>query len=157
MRNTINSFYQAFNNLDAEKMISYYHDDIVFKDPAFGTLQGIHAKNMWRMLCQSQQGTNFKVAYCNVTANNKKGQATWEAYYTFSKTNRKVHNTIQAKFIFKDGKIISHIDTFNLYKWAKQALGFKGFLLGWTPFFKHKLQQQTAKLLQRFEEKNNLI
>ncbi|RSK38546.1 nuclear transport factor 2 family protein [Mangrovimonas spongiae] len=150
MENTINAFYKAFNNLDAETMVSYYHDDIVFKDPAFGTLKGHHAKNMWRMLCQSQKNKDFKVTAYNIT----NSSATWEAFYTFSKTKRKIHNTVNAKFMFQDGKIISHTDTFNLYKWSKQALGLKGTLIGWTPFFKTQFQQQTNKLLHQFEQKH---
>ena len=79
--------------------------------------------------------------------------ANWEAIYNFSKTGRKVHNKIKAEFEFKDGKIIKHTDTFDLHKWAKQAMGFKGFLLGGTSFFKKKLNAQTNKLLSSFEKK----
>ena len=105
------------------------------------------------MLCQSQKGKNFVVEYSNIEASNDKGSAHWEAHYTFGKTNRKVHNIIDAKFEFKDGKIIRHTDSFNLYRWSKQALGLQGWLLGWTSFFKNKLQQQTNGMLRKFEEK----
>ncbi|MCK5702831.1 MAG: nuclear transport factor 2 family protein, partial [Cyclobacteriaceae bacterium] len=77
----------------------------------------------------------------------------WEAYYSFSKTGRKVHNIINAEFEFKDGKIIKHIDNFDLYKWSKQALGIQGLILGWTGFFKKKLHKQTNKMLYYFERK----
>ncbi len=153
MKHIISTFYQAFTKLDAETMVSCYHDEIVFTDPAFGTLKGEQAKNMWLMLCQSQQGKDFKITYSNIEAINLTGKAHWEAFYTFSKTGRKIHNKIDAQFQFKDGKIISHTDSFNLHQWAKQALGFKGFLLGGTSFFKSKLQKQTHSLLTRFEEK----
>lgn len=59
MKNIIENFYEAFANLDAETMVSYYHDDIVFEDPAFGILKGNRAKNMWRMLCESQKNKDF--------------------------------------------------------------------------------------------------
>ena len=153
MKSIIENFYRAFDNLDAESMIDCYHKDIKFEDPAFGVLKGEKAKNMWRMLCHSQKGKNFKVKASNIVYNNMKGTADWEAYYTFSKTGRKVHNVISAEFEFKDGKIINHFDKFDLYKWSKQALGFKGLLLGWTTFFKKKLNAQTNKLLSEFEKK----
>ena len=154
MKSIIENFYRAFDNLDAESMIDCYHKDIKFEDPAFGVLNGEKAKNMWRMLCNSQKGKDFKVKASNIVYNNMKGTADWEAYYTFRKTGRKVHNVINAEFEFKDGKIINHFDQFDLYKWSKQALGFKGLLLGWTTFFKKKLNAQTNKLLSEFENNN---
>jgi len=155
MVEVIEDFYEAFKNLDAEGMAACYHDDIVFEDPAFGILKGEKAKNMWRMLCGSQKKGNdaFVVEYSNIEASNDKGSAHWEAHYNFSQTGRKVHNIIDAEFEFKDGKIIRHTDTFDLHAWSKQALGLKGMLLGWTSFFKGKLQQQTNGMLRKFEAK----
>ena len=154
MKNTIEDFYTAFANLDAETMVNYYHKDIVFTDPAFGELKGEHAKNMWRMLCASQKDKNFVVKYKDVKANENSGSVNWEAFYNFSKTNRKIHNVIHAEFKFKDGKIIEHIDDFNLYKWAQMAFGVSGYLMGWSNFFKKKLNAQTHHLLTKFEKGN---
>ncbi|WP_431137527.1 nuclear transport factor 2 family protein [Psychroserpens mesophilus] len=153
MKNVIETFYKAFSNLDAETMVSCYHDNIVFEDPVFGVLKGERAKNMWRMLCESQKGKAFQVTYSNITLSEHEGSATWEAFYVFSKTGRKVHNTIDARFKFKDGKIIEHTDTFNLYKWSKQALGLKGFVIGNTMYFKNKLKVQANRLLDNYEKK----
>lgn len=152
MKDIIDKFYEAFNNLDADTMCSCYHEDIVFKDPAFGVLEGDRAKAMWQMLCESQKGKNFKVISSNITDNS----AHWEAFYTFSKTGRKVHNKIDATFEFKDGLIIKHTDTFNLHKWAKQAIGFKGLLFGGMGFFKTKLQGQTNYVLDKFINEKKL-
>lgn len=149
MKDLIDKFYTAFNELDAETMVSCYHNEIVFDDPAFGELKGERAKNMWRMLCESQKGKGFKVIHSEVTENS----ALWEAFYTFNRTGRKVHNKIQARFEFKDGLIVRHSDFFDLHGWAKQALGFNGVILGWTGFFKKKLQTQTNHLLNKFEQK----
>ncbi len=151
MNELINKFYTAFSNLDAETMASCYHKEIVFHDPAFGQLKGNKAGNMWRMLCASQKDKNMKVTYSNVEANDLTGKAHWEAHYIFSKTGRKVHNLIDAQFEFKDGLIIKHTDHFNLHRWASQAMGLKGMLLGGTGFFQNKLQGQTNRLLDKFE------
>ncbi len=148
MKQLIEKFYTALNNRDAETMASCYHDDIVFEDPGFGKLHGDRAKGMWRMLCKNAK--NFKVEFSNVEANEHTGSAHWEAWYTFSQTGRSVHNKIDAKFEFKDGKIIKHTDHFNLHRWASQAIGFKGKLLGGTGFFKKKLIQKTNRLLDKF-------
>jgi len=151
MQALIKTFYKAFNSLDAETMVSCYHNDIIFEDSAFGVLHGERAKNMWRMLCQNQKGKKFRVEASDIICNDGHGTAHWEAYYTFSKTGRKVHNIIEAEFKFKDGKIIQHKDQFNLHNWAKQAMGFKGLLLGGTNFFKNKLHSQTHNLLTKYE------
>ncbi len=152
MEEVIKEFYTAFQNKDAEKMVACYHDEVVFEDPAFGKLNGERAKNMWRMLLTNN--TNLKVEF-SITDQDIKNEANWEAFYIFSKTNRPVHNKIHAKFEFLEGKICKHTDDFNLKIWAKQALGFKGVLIGGTKFFKRKLNQQTNVLLTRFENKLN--
>lgn len=151
--NLIEKFYQAFSHLDSETMSECYHEKVTFKDPAFGVLEGVRAKNMWRMLCKSQKGKDFNVKAYDIHVDGDRGTARWEAFYTFSKTGRKIHNIIDAEFEFSDGKIISHTDRFDLYRWSKQALGVKGFMMGWTAFFKRQLNAQTNKLLDRFEEK----
>jgi limonene-1,2-epoxide hydrolase len=155
MKQLLETFYTAFKNLDAKTMVNCYHDDVVFEDPAFGVLKGSRAKNMWRMLCESQKGKDFKITFSNIKANDLNGSAHWEAFYTFSKTGRKVHNVIEAQFEFKDGKIIKHTDVFDLYRWSKQAFGLTGFLIGWTRVFKNKLNTQTKHLLSKYETSLN--
>jgi small ligand-binding sensory domain FIST len=150
MKGLIEKFYTAFQNKDAGSMISCYHDDVIFSDPAFGELKGEDARSMWRMLCRN--ASDLKVEYSDISASLKKGSVHWEAWYTFSRTGRKVHNIVNAEFDFKDSKIIKHTDTFNLHSWATQALGLKGRLLGGTNFFKNKLNQQTNKTLRQFRE-----
>nr|WP_321222740.1 nuclear transport factor 2 family protein [uncultured Psychroserpens sp.] len=149
----LHTFYNAFKNQDANTMVACYHKDIVFEDPAFGILKGDRAKNMWRMLIDSQKDKDFTINYSNIHLTNTIGNANWEAFYTFSKTGRPVHNEIIAKFEFKDGKIIKHTDSFDLHAWSKQAFGFKGWLLGNTSYFKKKLNQQTNMLLTKYEQK----
>lgn len=143
----VQNFYSAFQQLDAEAMAACYHKDVIFHDPAFGELRGEQALNMWRMLCENQKGKGMKISY-QLTSENS---AHWEPIYTFSKTGRTVHNKIDAQFEFKDGLIIKHTDHFNLHHWARQALGITGLLVGWTPFFKRRLQKQCAALLRRYE------
>ena len=152
MKCLIEKFYTAFQNKDSETMISCYHDDIIFSDPAFGELKGADAKAMWRMLCRN--ASDLKIEFSDISASLKKGSVHWEAWYTFSRTRRKVHNIVTAEIEFKDGKIIKHTDSFNLHKWATQALGLKGRLFGGTNFFKNKLNQQTNKTLRQFRENN---
>ncbi|SMD42994.1 Ketosteroid isomerase-related protein [Aquiflexum balticum DSM 16537] len=143
------AFYEAFSKGKAAEMVSHYHNDIVFEDPAFGQLKGEEAKAMWRMLIERSKG-NIKITYSNVEAENEKGSAFWQAEYIFGPDKRKVINKINASFKFKDGKIIQHTDRFDVWKWAKQALGWKGWLLGWTPLMKKQIQKQSRGLLKKY-------
>lgn len=155
MESLIKTFYTAFNALDAEAMISCYHDEIIFEDPVFGILKGQRAKAMWQMLCESQKGKDFEVIASKIKCTSNEGEANWEAFYTFSKTQRRVHNKIKAEFVFKDGLIVEHKDVFSLHNWAKQALGFKGLVLGRAPYFRNKLRSQTNAALNRYLDKKS--
>ena len=137
---------------DIEGMLSCYDNDILFEDPAFGKLQGDRAKNMWRMLLSNNKA-KIKVNFSDVEATEKSGSANWIAEYNFNQTGRDVHNDISATFEFRNNKIIKHTDHFILHMWSKQALGFSGYLIGWTPFFKKKLQKITNEKLSRFIQK----
>ena len=150
MKPLIETFYNAFKELDADTMCSCYHNDVVFEDPAFGRLEGERAKAMWQMLCESQKDKSFTVEVSNINTNGTEGSAHWEAFYVFRKSGRKVHNKIDAQFEFKDGLIITHKDNFNLHRWARQALGFKGLVIGRTRYFKNKLKTQTNRLLDKY-------
>ena len=149
----VKKFYEAFSIKDVETMVAFYDRSIIFEDPAFGKLHGEQAKNMWRMLLHSQKEKSFKVVASKIRENSNEGTAYWEASYNFGKQKRKVHNRIEASFIIKNGKIIKHTDSFDLYKWSRQAFGITGTLIGWTPYFKKKLRTQILQRLASFEAK----
>ena len=147
----IESFYDAFKRRDAEAMAACYHPDIHFSDPVFPDLRGPRAGGMWRMLLAKKE-SDLVTEASGVTADESRGAAHWEARYSFPSvgTGRKVHNKIDAEFEFRDGKIIRHVDRFDLYAWTKMALGPVGFLLGWTPFFQKALRGKAIAQLDRF-------
>ncbi len=142
----IAKFYTSFQKRDATGMIDCYDPDVQFSDQVFVDLKGDRAKAMWQMLCA--RGSDLKIVFGNVQANDDVGQAHWEATYTYS--GRKVHNAIDAAFQFKDGKIIQHQDSFNLWKWAGMALGPIGLLLGWTPFVQKRIRRSANDRLEKF-------
>ena len=147
----IHRFYKAFQKRDGAAMAACYHPQISFSDEVFIGLEGERAGGMWKMLCE--KGTDLKIEYRDVRADDKTGSAHWDAWYSFSVTGNKVHNIIDAAFEFKDGKIIRHKDSFDFHRWAGQALGMPGKLLGWTPFLKNKVRAMAAKNLADFLRK----
>lgn len=150
--NLIEQFYTAFSNGNVEEMLACYHKDIVFADPAFGTLKGDRACNMWKMLL-SVKDNDLTIKYDGIEADEKRGTVNWVAEYHFGTKKRKVINKVTATFLFKDGQIIQHTDTFDVWKWTRQALGIPGYLMGWTPYMKQKIQKMTNKKLDRFIDK----
>lgn len=147
----IERFYNAFQQRDYVGMIACYHPDVTFYDPVFGELQGKRAGAMWHMLCE--RGEDLAVTYSDIVAEGDSGSAHWEATYTFS-TGRKVHNIIDAQFRFEDDLIIEHIDTFNLYRWSRMALGPVGTLVGWTSRMQRKIGNSAEESLDRFISKH---
>ncbi|MBX9783757.1 MAG: nuclear transport factor 2 family protein [Chitinophagaceae bacterium] len=140
MQQLIHKFYTAFAAKDAQTMAECYHPDAVFTDEAFVNLRGKEAGFMWKMLIERSRG-HLTISFSNVQATGEQGSAQWVAGYIFSASGRNVINHIHAEFEFKDGLIYRHTDRFNLHKWAAQALGFSGWLLGGFGFFRKKIQQ----------------
>ena len=125
-----------------------YADNATFTDGAFVGLNAKEVKAMWHMLISG--GKDLQLTFSNVNASETKGSCDWVAVYTFSATGNKVTNTIHADFEFSNGKVVHHTDTFSFYKWASQAFGLKGQLLGWTSFFKSKVQSTAKGRLNSF-------
>ena len=138
----IDGFYAAFARRDAPAMAGCYAPDAHFHDPVFD-LRGAEIGEMWSMLCA--RGTDLTLEWRDVRADDATGSAHWEPRYTFSATGRPVHNVIDATFEFRDGRIVEHVDRFDLWRWSWMALGGKGALLGWTPLVGRAVRAQARK------------
>lgn len=145
----IERFYAALGSFDAEAAAACYADDVVFSDPVFGTLKGERARDMWRMLLS--RASDLEIAASDVEADDGGGSARWAATYTFLRTGRRVHNVIDARFVFRDGLIVRHEDDFPLWRWSRMAFGITGLVLGWTPWFRRRLRADALRGLERFE------
>jgi len=141
----VERFYTAFNARDAETMAASYSNDATFEDPAFGRLSADEVRQMWRMLL-GRAGPDLRAEFRDIHCDDGRGRAHWEAFYRFD--GHPVHNVIDAAFTFRDGLIVEHVDTFSWPRWAAQALGVPGRLLGRTSFL-HK--QATKKARQQLE------
>jgi ketosteroid isomerase-like protein len=148
----IERFYHAFSSADYRTMQECYHPEATFHDPVFQELGERELKAMWQMLLTSAR--DLKISYHDVKANDSDGSAHWEAWYTFSRTGRKVHNIIEASMQFRDGKIWHHEDQFDLWRWSRQALGVSGVLLGWSPLVVNKVRATAGRGLEKFMREN---
>ena len=114
----------------------------------FTDLRGGRAGAMWRMLTDTPGDLPDRAA--RARGRRHSGSAHWRAHYTFTQTGRPVVNDIQASFRFKDGLIVEHRDDFSFYRWARQALGPTGQLLGWTPVVRSAVRKKAAARLDEF-------
>jgi ketosteroid isomerase-like protein len=144
----IHRFYEAFARRDHETMAACYQPDATFSDPVFQDLEGEEVTSMWRMLCE--RGTDLEIVHSDVRADEDHGFAHWDADYTFTATGRRVHNSIDASFVFHGGLIAAHVDRFSLWAWTRQALGPVGAVLGWSPPVQHRVRAQANENLRAF-------
>lgn len=142
----IRAFYAAFAARDAAAMAACYAPDVAFSDPVFPSLRGSEVGAMWAMLCDA--GEDLRVELVSASADDATGEARWDARYTFA-GGRPVHNVIRARFTFQSGLIASHVDTFDFWRWSRQAIGPAGLALGWTPWLRRQVQRRAAKQLAR--------
>jgi len=147
----INSLYSALKSKDFERLKFFYSEQLHFSDEVFDALNYTQTLSMWTMLLSRSK--DIFIEFGEVECSNQIGSAVWKAHYIFTPTGRKVINEIHARFEFKDGKIVHHRDYFNFYRWARQAFGWKGILLGWMPFFKSKVQRNAKKSLDNYMNK----
>jgi hypothetical protein len=146
-KSTIEQFYKAFASLDSKTMAECYALDATFEDEIFQLRGRTHVGGMWAMLCAAVKKsgrTDWKLEVRDITERS----AHWEPTYRFSATGRIVHNVIDAEFEFdSQGLIKRHRDRFDLYRWARQALGLRGVLFGWTDWLRRKVQRQANRSL----------
>lgn len=140
-------FYSAFAQRDWAAMGTCYHAGARFSDPVFPALDEAQVRAMWRMLLTS--GTDLRISYTVLKADANTGEVRWEAWYTFSKTKRPVHNIITSTFVLKDDRILVQNDHFDFWRWSRQALGTSGLLLGWSPLVRSKVQGIAAANLRK--------
>jgi ketosteroid isomerase-like protein len=144
----IREFYARFAARDAEGMARCYHPEVAFSDPVFPILRGVEAGDMWRMLLS--RAADLEVKLDEVSGDEAGGRSRWTARYTFSRTGRPVVNHVAGMFAFRDGLIVRHYDSFSFWRWASQALGPAGALLGWFAPLKWKVRREAAAGLERF-------
>jgi limonene-1,2-epoxide hydrolase len=149
-------FYTAFAALDADTMAACYAPEARFQDEVFHLNGREEVTGMWRMLCAATRAKGmdaWSLQFRDIDADDRSGRAHWEPRYRFSATGRRVHNIIDGVFEFRDGRILAHRDRFDFWRWSRQALGPAGWLLGWSPLLRRKVQAQAMRNLRVFLDK----
>ena len=144
MEDVIVRLYDALDRGDGEAMAACYAPSAVFEDPAFGELHGAEVGDMWRML--TSRGGKVDVDLVERSDDS----ARWIARYVFTATGNPVVNDVRSRFVFDDGLIADQRDTFDLRRWAAQAMGTKGRVLGFTPLLGPAIRKNARAQLEKF-------
>jgi hypothetical protein len=99
-------------------MADCYHPKAGFRDIAFD-LEGGKIGDMWRMICSG----DIEVEIRHIEADDRSGLARIVDRYSFGRKKRPVVNAIESRFLFREGRIVSHDDDCDPRTWATQALG----------------------------------
>lgn len=144
----IGRLYERFGTHDGAAMAALYGPDATFSDPVFGELKGTQVGRMWQMLLSRADDLTVRVD--DIAADDEGGSARWTADYSFGSARRPVHNEVSARFEIADGLIMVHHDSFSFPRWARQALGLSGLVLGWTPFLRASVRSKVHAQLERY-------
>ncbi len=144
----IERFYGAFAERDGVAMAACYAPQASFSDPVFTDLHDGEPGAMWRML--TGRAEDLRVELLEHEASGDRGSASWRAHYTFAQSGRAVVNDVHASFRFAHGLIADHVDDFDFHRWARQALGPSGLLLGWTPLLRAAVGRRARAGLDEF-------
>jgi len=141
-------FYEAFMVRDHYTMGLLYAENATFSDQVFPLLNARGARMMWAMLLTRAEDLGIEVTILEDSPTH--ASIDWVAHYTFGATGRRVVNRIQTEMAISNGRIVRQIDRFSLWRWARQALGAQGLLLGWTPMVQNRIRAQAARALGEF-------
>jgi hypothetical protein len=143
-------FYEAFQVRDWYTMGLLYANHAAFSDPVFPRLSAQGVRLMWQMLLTEAEDLDVTVNVIEDTPD--RARAAWVARYTFTPTKRVVVNRVQTDMRIAAGKIVQQIDRFSFWRWAGQALGTKGWMLGWAPQVRTQVQKKAAESLNEFAQ-----
>ena len=118
----INRFYEAFARRDGEAMAACYAAGRPLSRPG---LPGSARRRGRRRCggCSTGRAEDLEVRHSKVHADAEHGSAHWDAGYTFNDRAHGSQPRSTPSFEFADGLITEHRDEFDLYAWARQAIG----------------------------------
>ncbi|HYB54274.1 MAG TPA: nuclear transport factor 2 family protein [Thermoanaerobaculia bacterium] len=142
-RSALTHFYDSLARRDGEAMAAMYAPNAQFEDPIF-RLTGSDIGKMWIAL--TRRVKDFSIAYTIGQAAAGHGIVELTARYLYG-GRRAVTNVILSELDLENGLIVRHRDQFDFPRWAAQALGTPGRLLGRFEFFQRMISRKAARTL----------
>lgn len=159
---TLHRFFTALAVRDTQGMLNCYAHGVQFEDPVFKLSGEREIMGMWALLFghegssgehkgkgQRDESNVWTVVFDTVKTRHNHGSVRWEATFRYAPTGRVVHNGVYSQFHFdEDGLILSQRDNFDFWRWARQAYGLVGMMMGWTPLMWDHAREQAEVSLQ---------
>jgi ketosteroid isomerase-like protein len=139
-REVLTRFYEALSRRDGETMASLYANDATFEDAVY-EVKGEDVGRMWRGLMAKAK--TLTISYTIAKAGSGTGTVEWTARYVFP-GGGPVVNVILSELELENGLIVRQRDSFDFRRWAAQALGTKGKVLGRFEWFRRIVSRTAA-------------
>ncbi|KIM24981.1 hypothetical protein M408DRAFT_331453 [Serendipita vermifera MAFF 305830] len=151
----VERYLAAYKAGDLQAMEACMDPEFTFSDPAFPHLDTKHAKGMFAMFINNRDTNKMEVEYTDIKkgTNDLTYTATYTVKYLFA--GRPVTNVIRPTFTISPttNLLLTQVDDFPFYPWARQALGLPGLLLGWSGYLQGKVQQTAGSRLEHSMKK----
>ena len=141
-RAVLTHLYDALARRDGAAMAALYAPDASFEDPVF-RLHGRQIGAMWIEL--TRRAKDFGISYTITQADSGRGTVESTARYRFG--THPVVNRILSEIEIEDGRIVRQRDRFDFPRWAAQALGLPGRLLGRFSWFQKAVSRRAMRSL----------
>lgn len=139
-RALLTHLYDALARRDGEAMAALYAPEATFEDPVF-RLRGADIGRMWIAL--TRRAKQFDVSYTIAEARPGAGAVEWTARYLFQ--GHPVVNVIRSEIVLERGRIVRQTDRFDFARWAAQAMGMPGRLLGRFDWFRRAVSRRAMR------------
>ncbi len=140
-RAALTRLYDSFARRDGAAMAALYAPDATFEDPVF-RLRGEDIGRMWIAL--TRRAKDFSISYTIAQAASDSGTVEWTARYLFG-GRHPVVNVVLSEIAFENGRIVRQVDRFDFPRWAAQALGTPGRLLGRFEWFRRAVSRKAMR------------
>ncbi len=136
----LTAFFDALGRRDGDAVAAFYAPDARFEDEIF-RLESADVPKMWTALLRGSK--TLEVSYTIARAGAGSGTVEWTARYVYP-GGGPVVNVILSEIQLAEGKIVRQSDRFDFPRWAAQALGRPGRLLGRFEWFRRAVSRKAA-------------
>lgn len=155
----VEGFLGSYQKHDFPAMHNTLHPDVTFSDFAFD-ISGREVQAMWHWFCvpygprkEPVEVPEFEL----LKSDNESVLAKYRVRYLYGEKQRPVDYFIDARFKFRNDKIVEQRDTFSNiseYEFAKMAFGFPLALLAPTPILRASVRKKAGEKLRQFMDAN---
>lgn len=138
-------FFESYQKNDWQNMARCYHDKASFSDPIYPDLREESIVYLWfsRLAARRVVDLQYRVLF----ADDRKAQVEWSGLSPLHGKSVQIKGL--STFALWDATIVRQVDEFSFVQWSRQALGWKGWLLGSLRFYQARVQRSARSQLDQ--------